>query len=350
MRIIYCLGLLLLGSSWVSAQDGCEAVAEIKPFCGLQAPEDLVITGDGKALLMSEFGGLPTVKTGGIVRFDLETERVERLYPLAGADGEPNWGDRRCPGAPAKALSAHGIHLSQRSDGHWQLLVVNHGGRESIEFFELRASQQLTWRGCVVMPEGAYLNDVTGLADGGFYTSHMMDKNDPQAVAKALSGAISGHIFEWHPGQPVTVMANSQMSLPNGLQISADGKALFVNVYNLGEVRKIDLASGKVLATAKVARPDNSNWSDDGRLLVASHTGEFDYEKDSECRRVDAGYCPMAFEIVAVDPDTMVTETIFAHQGAPMGAATAAIKVGGYLYMGSFAGNRLIKAPLKSQP
>ena len=55
----------------------------------------------------------------------------------------------------------------------------------------------------------------------------------------------------------------------------------------------------------------------------------------------------MAFQVVALDPKTMAMETLFSHEGAPMGAGTSAVKMGKWLYIGSFSGDRLIRVELK---
>ncbi len=350
MQLIQCWLLLALFFSLNAlAANECEPVANITPFCGIQAPEDLELSPDGGHLLLSQFGGLPVLRTGGVALFDLKTGQTELLYPQAGAEGVADWGSDNCPGSPGASLSPHGIHLSRRSDGQWQLLVVNHGGRESIEYFSLQdgaVKPSLQWRGCVLMPPAAYLNDVVGLPEGGFLATNMMNKDDPESMKKALSGELSGHLWQWQPGQPVTVMAGSESAFPNGIQISADGRYLFVNLYIRGEVWKIDRDSGKWLTSAKVAAPDNSLWADDGRLLVASHRGEIDFEL-AVCSQGAAGFCPLAFSIVAVDPVTMDTEVIFSHDGsAPMGAVTVALKITDKLYLGSFAGDRLYRVQL----
>ena len=54
--------------------------------------------------------------------------------------------------------------------------------------------------------------------------------------------------------------------------------------------------------------------------------------------------CVACFAVIAVDPDTMVSETVFAHAGPPMGAATVAVPQAGRVYMGSFVGDRLISS------
>ncbi len=58
---------------------------------------------------------------------------------------------------------------------------------------------------------------------------------------------------------------------PSAYQCHAP-RYLFINMYLAGEVRKLDLAAAEVVATATLASPDNLTWSQDGTLLVASHT------------------------------------------------------------------------------
>ena len=48
------------------------------------------------------------------------------------------------------------------------------------------------------------------------------------------------------------------------------------------------------------------------------------------------------FEIVALDPETMDFEVAFSHSGPPMGEVTVAVPQAGRVWMGSFAGDRLI--------
>jgi hypothetical protein len=132
--------------------------------------------------------------------------------------------------------------------------------------------------------------------------------------------------------------------MPNGIEVSADGAEIYLNLYSAGEVRRIARDSGRILATGRVRNPDNSSWASDGRLLVASHTGGI--AEQMACMRLREGACGMAFEIVALDPHSLEGEAIFANAGSPMGGGTIAIEVDGDLLMGSFAGNRLIRARL----
>jgi hypothetical protein len=89
-----------------------------------------------------------------------------------------------------------------------------------------------------------------------------------------------------------------------------------------------------------VPSPDNITWAADGRLLVASHTGSLG--EMMGCNSIESGSCPLSFAIVAIDPDTLATEIVFENAGPPMGAATVAVQRGDELYMGTFAGDRII--------
>ena len=114
-------------------------------------------------------------------------------------------------------------------------------------------------------------------------------------------------------------------------------------MYFTGEVWKVDVDSGEVVGTAPVHSVDNSAWGSDGRLWLVAHRDSIPnlvscfWEQDTPC---GAG-----FEIVALAPKTMAFETIFAHRGPPMGAATVAVPQGGRIYLGSFVGDRLISIP-----
>jgi hypothetical protein len=337
----------LLGACEGTVESPCLGEGQNQVICGLQAPEDIEILPDHTQLILSHFGGLFGESSGSLSVFNTRDNSRRILFPsnTAPTDSETElWGDTDCKQAPGSEFSPHGIHLSQRSDGRWQLLVVNHGGRESVEFFEwLEADQTLQWRGCAIMPEDSYLNDVVASPEGGLIVSHMFKKHDNIAAVRSLFGAKLGHLWYWRRDQMVSVLPGSRGSFPNGVQLSPDGKAIFVNLYGESSVVKLDRRSGAVLGKAVVQHPDNSYWMPDGRLLVASQP--MDSFIPTLCTKVESGYCPAPFALVAVNPDSMETETLFQHKGSPMGAGTVAVEVNGKWYIGSYAGNRLLIVP-----
>lgn len=356
VALLFGLPLSVLGISSVYALDaaptlvilGCEAVGDLKPICEFQAPEDIELIPGTKTLIVSQFGGIAESgisRAGSLAAYNTETAVKSELFPLNVVAGVGNWGEKKCK-FPGSEFSPHGIHLSKRDSGRMQLLVVNHGGRESVEFFEVlmeAGAPSLSWRGCVELPKPAYLNDVVALPELGFVVSHMFNKDSAGSRKAAMSGKGSGFVYQWYPRLGVQAVPNTYGAMPNGLQISKDGQYIFINMYTGGGIRKVELATGKVAGRAFMRRPDNSSWLPDGRLLVASHVGNT--LKATECFGLLSGACGLAFKLIAVDPNTMQQEVVFEHEGAPMGAATVATVVDGVLYMGSYAGNRLLTAP-----
>lgn len=338
-----------LGCGGVEPVVECAAVGRARPVCGLQNPEDLALLPSGAALLVSQFGGMEGSKSGSLARFDLASDGLSVLYAGGGAaPPTPGWGDPACPGPPTPAFSPHGIDLARRPDGHLQLLVVNHGGRESIEVFEVsegRGRAALAWRGCVLPPDGSFLNDVATLPGGGFVVTHMFPKRGALgqmvSMLRGALGADIGYVLEWRPGRGFAVVPGSGGPFPNGVEVSPTGDVVYVNYYLGGEVRRIDRASGEVLARADVPSPDNSAWGEDGRLLVASHRGSF--VENTGCLGLEGGACPMRFAIVALDATTLEGEPIYENEGPPMGGGTVALQVRGELLIGSFAGDRLLR-------
>lgn len=331
----------------------CDAVGPARPLCGFHNPEDLELLPGARALLVSEFGAMEGGRAGAIARLDLESETRTLLFEGGDpAEAVAGWGDAACPGPPPREMSPHGIHLGARPDGALQLLVVNHGGRESVELFEVQEGPQgwdVAWRGCAVAPEGAWLNDVVALPDGGFLVSNMMPKRKGigrliEYVKAGAFGMQTGHVLAWRPGSGFSPVPGTQATFPNGLALSPDGRTLFLNASIGGEVQRIDLASGRHEGSAKVPGPDNSTWAPDGRLLVASFTGSlFD---TLGCGDLPRGACPVEFQIVAVDPQTLATEVLYRNAGAPMGGGTVGLRVGDELFIGSFAGDRILRVRL----
>jgi streptogramin lyase len=181
---------------------------------------------------------------------------------------------------------------------------------------------------------------------GGFFVTQTMPKDSQiSAMLKgALFGSNTGFVYRWNPADGFTKVPGSEGSYPNGIEKSADGRYLYINMYLAGEVRKLDLSTGEVVASAAVSSPDNSTWSSDGLLLVASHTDGF-FELTA-CQGLEQGSCGFAFEIVALDPVNLEATVIVANRGAPMGAATVALEMDGELYLGTFAGDRIARTQL----
>ncbi len=349
------MGLSGCGEDQRIDPDICDAVGELRPACGFSNPEDLALLPDGHTLLVSEYGVYFSGNPGSLALFDTRTGAIDRL-PVLDEATTPLWADHHCPGPPGTSLSPHGIHLSERSSGELQLLVVNHGGAERIEFVEIvpeSSGYSARWRGCLVPPDNAFVNSVAATPEGGAVFSHMYPKDSPRigttalAVLKSFVGLPSGHVWEWPgPGQDYRVVEGSADGFPNGILVDPAGAYLYMAASTGGHVVKIDRQSGERVGSAAVAHPDNLRWDAEGNILVVGMpVGPLTAIRCQEDSMENIN-CGGAFEIHRLNPATMQAERVFFHPGGqPMGAATVAQQVGDKLYIGSFAGNRLLQVP-----
>ena len=128
----------------------CDPGFGMTPDCRFQNPEDMAVSPDGERLIVSQMGQMDGSRPGNLALHQPGGD-IDVLFPTEGIDDDRSWGDASCPPPDLPTYSPHGIDLVQRTDGRWMLLVVNHGGRESVEFFEVlgaEAQTSLAWRGC----------------------------------------------------------------------------------------------------------------------------------------------------------------------------------------------------------
>ena len=313
---------------------GCDNGFGIEVDCRFQNPEDLALAPDGR-IIVSQFGGMDGAP-GDLVLYEPRTRSLTPLFPDPSVGIEPGWGDPSC--TFPESFSPHGIDMETRSDGRHQLAVVNHAGRESVELFQVAEDGALTWRGCAEAPEGGLLNDVVLLRDGSFWVTRMFDQGgDTWAFLRARFGFDTGWVYAWSQTAGFSKLLGSDAPFPNGIEKSDDERYAYLNTFN--GARKIETATRTTVAERAMDPLDNSYWSEDGRLLVASHTGST--TQMMACLSVSEGACGMPFEIVALDPEDLSEQVIIAHEGAPMGGATVALQHDGVYYLGTFAGDRL---------
>lgn len=350
--LLLMLGGLLACSDPTPVITDCNAKGDRKALCGFHNPEDLEPLGDGRTLIVSQMGIVGQHTPGSLAFYDVKAKHLKIFPDFTEADPE-RWGQENCE-PPGEAFSPHGIHLSRLNENTQRLLVVNHGGREAVESFLIRREDdtfQISWQGCVEMPDNSNINDVVAGPDGGFFTTHMFAMeglslgpiNWPQL--EGLLGFDTGWVWHWTPenGGAFSKVKDFRSAFPNGIQIDAEGKYLYVNSWGDNQVHKLDWRSGEVLATADMPHPDNTQWTEDGRLLVASQ--HFNLASARQCMEIRKGACPSRFDIVAVNPEDMSHTVVLEQQGPPMGAGTVAQVLGNYLYIGSFAGDRLLRVP-----
>jgi hypothetical protein len=323
----------------------CGVHGDIDVLCGAYSPEDLEITPDGKYLIATEFVNLGRAGAvgQGMALFDI----AKKTYSKMAVSNAPDkaWGDAACPGPIGDALVSHGESLAKRKDGAWALYVVNHGGRQSIEMFELKRASggwSLVWHGCAV---GTHeYNDVAILPDGGYVGTY------PTALSNGgnagpFAGAVTGYVARWTPGKGEAELMDTRMRYPNGVVASADGRILYINEFSAKQVFKYDLTAGKILGSVKVDfLPDNLTWTKEGKLLAAGVKGA-----RGDCPEGSGRPCIQGFGVAEIDPAKMQARAMFdsATVDPLIGGVSVALKVGNSIYLGAFQGDRLVKIPYK---
>ncbi len=331
----------------------CTTVNGVEPLCGFaQPPEDLALLPDGR-VLVGEFGALGHGVAGRLSVFDPHSKVRKVIFDgSALANGTPpERANDHCPGPPGASFSPHGIHLASQGEPQ-RLLVVNHGGRESIEIFSLSIDPatheaNVQWQDCVVAPADAWFNDVVNLPNSGFAVTHMIKRgaSEEELLAADVSRADTGYVLQWYESRGWEKVPGTDGGLPNGIEASADGTTLYVNHYLADRVVAVDRASGQRLWSAEVAGPDNTTLAPNGELLVASLPSPF--QDIIACAHQRARPCGIPYAVVALDPTSGAARTIFNGEGAPMGAATVALQVGNSVYLGSFVGERMVVRSLQ---
>jgi hypothetical protein len=334
--------IALAGVAW--AQRGAPAPAlmecgthgDVEILCGTHSPEDLELTPDGKYLIVSQFVNGRGGGTPGLVLLDLAKKTYSPI-PIT-AEPRKDWGDPACPGPVNDKMVPHGISLGKRTAGSTQLYVVNHGGRQSIEMFELKqtgGNWTLAWHGCAVTM--AEFNDVAVLPDGGFIATH------PTSLTNAdlFGGKPTGVVARWTQAKGEVTLPGSEGAYPNGVLVSDDGKTMYFNAWTAMEVHKYDLESSKETGVVKLDfMPDNITWTRDHKMLAAGVKNA-----RGNCPGDSATPCVSQFGVAEIDPARMTSTTVFDSlgQGALISGVSVALQVDDAIYVGAFQGDRLVK-------
>lgn len=348
----FCFMLILGGLTACATREiPCEGKDNIEVVCTFDNPEDFAVIPDSDFLVVSEYGFKHANQPSPLSMLNVKTREKHILFPSQAhpqtADTqETGWGDADCTMPTADTFSPHGLHLTRRDANRLQLLVVNHAGKNAVEFFEILVEEDVPralWRGCVNIDKDIVPNSVKWLPQGGFLVTHMggdLSKIDGVITsAQGLLGMDTGYVLRWDSKNGIRRQPGGNGPMPNGIEVSPDGQYMYLNIYFASEVRKIRIDNGELVATAKVTHPDNINWGANNKLLVASQSPSF--LDMAQCFQIKGKSCAVPFNVVAVDADTMETSIVFSSTGAPLPVATAAAYHDNRLYTGTFAGDRI---------
>src|ERR1700674_5550287 len=283
MKVLMSLGIVitlsLVGGSVEAKAAGCEAIGNVRFICDQVGPEDLARVPGSDWVLSSGMAA-----NGAIRLINVRDRTTTALFPTATPKERL---DRKtydsCPGpidpAEKEKFRAHGLYLRAGRNSVHTLYVVHHGNRESIEVFELDARPKpptLTWIGCAVAPDPIGLNSVVGLPDGGFITTNFSPRGaDAAGRGRMMAGENNGEVWEWHTGSGWKIVPGSESAGPNGLEISKDGKWLYIAGWGSQSVIRLSRGQTPVKkdSVAPASRVDNLRWAPDGSLVAAGQGG-----------------------------------------------------------------------------
>jgi len=318
-------------------------------ICGVANPEDLVLVPNTRWMLAS--GMAPG---SGLHLVDTRAKTVKNLYAVGAASTRADRAKyANCPGPldPKQAL-LHGLSLRSGTGGRYTVYATNHGGRESVEVFELdasAASPTATWVGCVPAPDKMSFNSVAAFTDGTLVATVLITPDKTFADAFALR--ITGVVMQWTPGTPAfKALPGTELSANNGIETSPDDREFYVastTTKRIVAFARNNTAKPLRVAQLKEFGPDNVRWTSDNRLITA---GMLDNEPAcGGAPKDEAGIrCPRGYVVVTIDPKTMAATEIARGPATASFTGTAmAMQVANELWLGSFFADRLAYRSLK---
>jgi hypothetical protein len=317
--------------------------------CGVQNAEDLVVVPNSRWMVAS--GMAPG---SGLHIVDTQAKTVRNLYGVGSANARADKTKyAACPGPlDAKQAVLHGLALRPAASGHYTVYATNHGGRESVEVFELDtsgATPSATWIGCVVTPDKMALNSVAAFTDGSLVATVLIlpGKTFEDAFAQRNTGVV----LAWKPGDKTfQALPGTELSANNGIETSPDDREFYVASTTTKRIIAFSRnAPYKPLRTAQLKEfgPDNVRWTADNRLITA---GMIDNEPacGGAPKTEESIRCPRGYVVVTIDPKTMSVTEIARGPATPAFTGTAiAMRVGDDLWLGSFFADRLAYRRLK---
>jgi hypothetical protein len=326
---------------------GCDPDGKVKYICGMIAPEDLVPVPRSPWVVASGY-----TAGGAIHLIDTRNHSTTLAFPTASPllrHDRKTYAD--CPGPldpnEKEKFSAHGLNIRAGTGTVHTLYVVHHGFRESVEVFEIDAKANppsLTWVGCAVPPPTVNMNSVSPVPDGGIVVTNISRRNPPGTPAPR-PGSSTGELWEWHPSDGWKMVPESEAILPNGIEVSKDGKWYYVNLWGAAKVMR--MSRGQTPVKKDIVdldfNPDNIRWQADGSLYTAGQ-GASTPQRIGECLRK---FCADGTTNVArIDPQTLKVQSIIRDTNKEnFISSTVALRVGNEIWLGTSHSDRVARYP-----
>lgn len=325
------------------AESLCQAGSDMSYICDIENAEDLVLIPDTRWVLASGYS-----PGGAVYAIDSESRAFHQAYEPAKTSYQTETYPACSTPPQASSFVSHGLSIQPGENGHSTLYVVGHGGREAIEVFDVAVTDsgpELTWAGCVMMPEGLDANSVAVMRDGSLRLTVLMHPGN--TFTQIFEGVKTGAVYGWSPGDvAIEKIIGSELPGNNGIEVSLDGKEMYVVSTGLSTISVFSNTNPtRLLRTTPRLNfsPDNIHMTSGGLLLTGGPswvdhncaTGEeFSLEEFAACPRgsVGATFDPITLE--EVERWTAGPSSVFSN-------STMALEVGAEIWFGTFSGTRI---------
>lgn len=322
--VVWFVDLLVAAGSFRSLEP--KSVGACRAVTGIAGAEDLTIDPRTGIVYLSAYDRRAVMRgediAGGIFAYDLKAAvpGLVNLTPDAGPEFQP-----------------HGISFYRGVDGKESLFVINHGsGKHTVEVFDI-TGDGLVLRQTIEDPALVSPNDLVAVGPSTFYVSN--DHGHPTGVMRTLEDYLRLNLSDvrYYDGETFTEIL-SGIGGANGINVSADGKTLYLSAASERTLRVYDrdAESGALTEKAAVSLAgfvDNIELMDDGSLLVGIHPKIFDllaHFNDPEALSPS--------HIVRVKPageNLYDVETVYLDLGEAISGASVAASYDGRLVIGA---------------
>ena len=312
----------------------CRGEQGLTYICGLVVPEDILKLGS-TGLLIASGHGVRSTATGYMYLIDPTADTLSELIHSKAFRQQLDTGAfPSCPGPlNLRAFDVHGLSIAETSPRRFRIYSTSHGEREAIEIYDLdlrKKTPALTWRGCVPLERDGYFNSVAQLAGGGFLTTRMRAAASTTPDGRGPA-SITGRIFEWRPGGRLLPLAGTELSFPNGIDVSKDGRFIYVAAFGSKELVRFDRQASPISKRVVPVPilPDNIHWDGYGKLLTAG-------PNPAAPGACPAPPCATGWAVLEVDPETLAFSRLGGADGtAAIQHVSSAMRVSNQIWVGS---------------
>ena len=294
------------------------------------------ITADNRRAIgaQDQSKGHETINDNGIYVLDVSVDKLSNLGKAVKVS-PADWDDFR----------PHGLFLWNDGKGSKRLFVVNHktNGDDNIEIFDVREGGTLTHVDSIAFPAMFSPNDVVAVGPRQFYATNDLVYHEGLGLYAEvlLSLPLTSVVyFDGEEGRTVT----EGLSFANGINISPDGKTVYVAEWTDHEIGVFDRAdNGDLTRRATWAMPtgvDNLDVEPDGTIWYGSLNRIFDFIKSIE----DVEQTVDSYG-VKVDPETGAHEIVFAAHAGEINSGSVAAVAGDKLLIGTVHDAHILVCP-----